>query len=180
MKNKSTLTLFTFFLLLSHCFVVSAQKQKSNNDFTLTVIEQSKKPNYKKEHIHVLELKNNSGQMSEYAITVVTNNCSDKKNNTLQNIKSTNPENSNIKTQLFLNDLNRAEWANEVLKVKPNASVKLFLKTLQNNNAVLDSWNCTDIQITKLSNKTLKGSKNKKSESVIIKTFVPNPNSKGH
>ena len=180
MKNKSTLTLFTFFLSFSICLVASAQKLKSNNDFTLSVLKYSDNPNFEKEHIHVLELKNNSMQISEYAIKLVTENCSEKKKYNSQSIKSTENELMNIKTQMFLNDSNGKEMTGEVIQLNPNDTVKLYLKTQQNSNAVLDSWNCTNIVATKLLKNKIKSSSSKKSELVVIKTFVRNPNNKGH
>ncbi|SHJ19481.1 hypothetical protein [Algibacter luteus] len=180
MKNKSNLKLITFVLTCCICIVVNAQKQNSNNDFTVNVVKSSNESNFEKEHIHVLELKNNSKQLSEYVITMVTNNCSNQKQYDAYNIKSTNKEFTNINTKMFLNDLKGKELTSEVVQVKPNQSIKLYLKTQQNSKAVLDSWNCTKIQATKLSKNQAKGSNSEMSESVMIKTIVRNPNNKGH
>jgi hypothetical protein len=180
MKNKSTLTLFTFLVACCIGFAVSAQQNKSSNDFTIGIVKPSNRSNLEKEHVHILELKNNSRQISEFEINIVTEDCSVEKIYNSLNAKSINKELSNIKAQMFLNDLSGKEISGAIVKVNPNESISIFVKTIQNTNAVLDSRNCTNVLATKLSNNQAKGSKNKISESVTIKTFVRNPNNKGH
>ena len=175
MKNKSTLAFCTFFLLCCLSFTLNAQEQKSNNDFTLNVIKYSDKPNYKKEHTHVLELKNHSQIMSYYSILLVKDECSDNNQN-----KLTNKKESNINTEISFKDLNKNRKVDDIISLKPNESIIIQLKTIQKINAELDSWNCTTLYATKLGKNKSIDKNPKNSKSIILKTFVPNPINRGH
>ena len=179
MKKKSTLAFCTFFLTCCFSLIVNAQQKKANNDFSINLVKYSDKPNFEKEHFHVFELKNNSMLTSEYSISLITNKCSDNKLSSV-NDKSINIKESNINTEVYFKDLNRQHKISDIISLKPNESVKLQMKTQQKNNAKLDSWNCTTICATEVSNNKSKDKKPKISKSIIIKTFIPNPNNLGH
>tara|TARA_R110002072_G_scaffold303002_2_gene491194 strand:+ start:2340 stop:2867 length:528 start_codon:yes stop_codon:yes gene_type:complete len=175
MKNKSTLVFYS--LLLSCCFslLVNAQEQKPHNNFTLNVLQYSDKPNYEKEHVHVLILKNNSSLTSQYSISLFNDQCSDTNQYRLSNKKE-----SNINAEISFDNLNKKSQVSDVVTVQPNKTLKIYLKIKQKISAKLDSWNCTTIRATRLSDNNSKKSKSNIYQSVIIKTFVPNPNTIGH
>ena len=175
MKTKSTLVFYSFFLSCCFSLLINAQEQRSNNDFTLNVIQYSGKPNYEKEHIHILELKNNSQLVSQYSVSIINNQCSDNHQNKLSNKKE-----SNINTEIYLKNLSRKHENGNIISLDPNESIKVKLKTYQKNNAVLGSLNCTSIQATKLSQNESKGLRKNISESITIKTYVPDPANLGH
>lgn len=174
MKNKLTISFCT--VLLSCCFslILSAQKQSVSNDFDFSVINYSDKSNFEKEHIHVLELTNNSNSTSSYTIVSISN-CGDNNPRSNENVKLDIKQASNIKTEIYLKDLNSKDELNDIVSLKPNESIKIYLKIKQNSNATLGSRNCSEIQASKVSQ-----NKSKISKSITIETLISNPINKGH
>ncbi|WP_298346976.1 hypothetical protein [uncultured Algibacter sp.] len=169
MKNKLIIRLNIFIILCSLSLKVNAQKKTLKKDFEINVIKPSDKPNFENEHIHVLELKNNSKLKSEYKVSLIDDNCS----------KGKNKAESNINSQISFENSNKASIDN-IVSLEPNESIKMNLKIQKKNNAKLDSWNCSIISVIKLSNLKSKNTKSNISKSVTIKTFIPNPIHKGH
>lgn len=180
MKNKSTLTLYTFFLLSFLSFMVNAQDKDSNKDFTIQVIKLSDKPILEKEHWHIIELKNTSQITSEYTISIMNDICSAQEDNNKKNNLGFKKIESNINTEIYFIDVNKKQPITDIISLKPNESVKIQLKTKQKDNAKLDSKNCSVITATKVSQNKLKGSKSNSTKFVTIETFVRNPINKGH
>jgi hypothetical protein len=149
--------------------------QKSSNDFTLSIIKLSNKPNFEKEHLHILELKNNSRYSAEYALSL-NNECSE--NNSHNPIKNRNA--LIIDTEIYLGNSNNRFEVNDIISLKANESVKIRFKTYQRNMATSNSWNCTTISVNKVLQNKSKLSEVSSSESVTIKTFAPSSNNLGH
>lgn len=170
MKNKSSLTYYSFLVLCCLSFLTNAQNKKANNDFEISVFKYSDKPNYINEHDHILELKNNSKFKSEYKLLLEDDNCA--KN-------GINKKESNIESNIYFENINKSEIDN-IISLEPNESIKIHLNTKIKDNATLDSWNCSLISVIKLSKNKSKSTKSKVSKSIRIKTFIPNPNHKGH
>ena len=177
MNNKSPLALCTFLLLCISSLILNAQEKKTNNDFTISVIKQTDRSNFEKEHFYVLELKNNSKITSEYAISLINKNCSNNKNS---HSKSSNKKATNISAEIYFEELNSKKQISETISLKAYESIKIRVRTLQKNNAILNSWSCTEIHANKVSKNISKGSKSNFSKSVTIKTYVPDTSNPGH
>ncbi|PWH81406.1 hypothetical protein DIS18_14805 [Algibacter marinivivus] len=174
MKNKSTLLFCTFLLICCFSLTVNAQKKKANNDFTINVVKYSDRPNYENEHIHIIELKNNSKFKSNYTLSLASNNCNDKSS------KLNDKKELNINAEIYFESSNKKQMAVDLISLEPNESIRMRVKTRRKKSAKLNSWNCSSISVTKLSQNKSKNAKANISESITIKTFVPNPNNKGH
>ncbi len=169
MKNKLIIRLNIFIILCSLSLPGNAQKDKLKKDFEINIIKSSDKPNFEKEHIHVLELKNNSKFKSEYKLSLINDNC----------LKSdSNKAESNINSQISFDNSYKNKIDNTI-SLEPNESVQINLKIQKKNNAKLDSWSCSLVSVTKLSNIKSKNTKSNISKSVTIKTFIPNPSHSG-
>ena len=178
MKNKSTSKYIT--LILTCCMTVClyAQKKNMNNDFSLSIAKYSEKPNFEKEHIHVIELKNKSKVSSSYTISAKNNKCSKKHDNTLS--KSIGKKHSELITEIYLNSLNNKQQISNRISLGPNESAKIYLKTKKADNMEMDSRHCTKLYASKLSPAKSINGKSGITKSVTIETFVRNPNNKGH
>jgi hypothetical protein len=146
------------------------------------VVKFSEKLNFEKEHVHIIELKNNSKLLSTYALTIVNKDCSE---DTHHHSKSTEKQlnlnkESYINTEVYIKDLKSKTQKGDIISLKPNESIKIYLKTLQKDNAKLGFRNCTSIQASVISKNKSKSFKSIESKSVSIETLVPNPNNKGH
>lgn len=169
-------------MLCSISLTVNAQKEKLNNDFEINVVKFSEKSNFEKEHMHVIELKNTSKFLSNYALTIINKDCAEDTDHHSKGIeKQLNPnKESYINTEVYIKDLNSKTQKGDIISLKPNESIKIYLKTLQKNNAKPGYRNCTSIQASKISKNKSKSNKSIKSKSVSIETIVRNPNNKGH
>lgn len=182
MKNKSTLTFLSFLVLYSFSLIVNAQKLKTNSEFEINIVKFSDKPNFENTHTHLLELKNNSRYKSEYVVSVVNTNSSEKNHNESKHIENrlVISKESNITTEIYKKDSNSKLEKKAIISLEPNESIMLNLKIQKKVNATLGSWNCSTISVLKLSKSQSKSNQSNNSKSITVKTFVPNPNNRGH
>ena len=178
MKTKSIYKFITVIITCCMTIIVCAQKKHVNNSFSLDVVKYSEKPNFKKEHIHIIELKNKSQVSSSYTISAKNYQCSKNDDNTPS--KSSGKKYSELITEIYLNSLNNKKQIIEPISLGPNESAKIYLKTKQENNMELDSRHCTKLFASKLSPAKSINGKSSITKSVTIETFVRNPNNKGH
>ena len=183
MKNKSTLTFYSFLLLCLSSLFVNAQQ----NAFNLEIVNYSDKPDADIVHSHLLSLTNNSNKVLNFSLLdneiackaeyddVVSNKIGDVDNN--KEVVINNTANKNIPSSLI------AEIYNETLSKKinemtlnPKESIKFYVKITRQNNTEMSQWKCFKITANLLDNENYK----KIGKSVIIRSFIPNPNILGH
>jgi len=157
-----------FVAMIVFTVVVNAQNQsdKSNSVkktslLELSIAENSQAPNTDKVHTYLLKVTNKTGNAISSKIDISNIACANDKSNNVsfqQNISWTNPE----EAQKATND----DKANFI--VQPNQSVSFYVSLIRPDDAVLNSWNCSEIKL-------LGTAKDMVSNIIVIETFIPNP-----
>ena len=180
MKTKSIYKFITVVITCCMTICVFAQKKHVNNSFSLDVVKYSEKPNFEKEHFHVVELKNDSRISAKYTISIKNTKCSKKHDNKKVLSKPHGKKDPELFTEIYLNSISNKQQINEPVSLGPNESAKIYLKTKHADNMELDSRHCTKLFASKLSPAKSINGKSGITKSVTIETFVRNPNNKGH
>ncbi len=176
MKNKSTLTFYSFLLLCCYSICVNAQQ----NVFDLEIVNYSDKPDANVEHLHLLSLTNHSNKTMSFDLSsneitckaeyddVVSNKIgkADDNKETLINTSSVTVEIYNKTLSKKINNIN----------LNANESITFYVKTTRQNNTEIGTWKCFKIAANLLDDKSYE----KIGKSVIIRSFIPNPNILGH
>ena len=190
MRNKSTLTLCIF--LFTCCFTLSINaqqhKKKKSNAFNLEIIKYSDKPDADLVHYHLLKLKNNSNKVANFKLSSKSVKFRKKYENVVRNKvgnidndqddnnskKANNMDASSLTIEIYNEKLNKK--LNKI-SLSPNETIKFYVKIIQENNSEIGQWKYSKI----IANKLLNNKKEKIiKKSVIIKSFIPDPNIKGH
>ncbi|NMH89487.1 hypothetical protein [Flavivirga algicola] len=176
MKNKTTIALYSFLLLCCFSFCVSAQQ----NVFDLEIVNYSDKPDASVEHLHLLSLKNNSNKTSNFDLSSNEIACKAKYNDVISNKigKIDSDEETLINTSSVTVEIYNRTLSKKVNKItlNPNESISFYVKTTRQNNTETGTWKCLKITANLIDNKNHK----KIGKSVIIRSFIPNPNILGH
>lgn len=189
MKNKSHFTFCAFLIICCITLFVDAQEEKRKNiAFDLEIIEYSDKPDADTEHYHLLQLKNNSNKNANFKLSSKWVKCKDEYEDVVRNKfgnidsepennfskKSNNKDISSLTIELYNEKLNKKL---SQISLSPNETIKFYVKIIRENNSEIGQWECS-----KIIAKQLLGNKKEKTvkKSVIIKSFIPDPNLKGH
>ncbi len=176
MKNKSTLTLYSFILLCSFSICIGAQQSV----FDLEIVNYSDKPDAAIEHLHLLSLTNHSNKVLNYDLSsneiaykaeyddVVRNKVGHINNNEEIVITA-----SSLTVEIYNKTLSKK--INKIT-LNPNESISFYVKITRQNNTEAGTSKCLKIVANLLDDENNK----KIGKSVIIRSFIPNPNILGH
>ena len=175
MKNKSTLTLYSFlFMCLSSLFVNAQQ-----NAFNLEIVNYSDKPDANVEHLHLLSLKNNSNKVLNYNLSNKEIECKAEYYDVVRNKIGKIDNDNDVVNKKNMPSLT-IETYNKILSKKinkislsPNESIEFYVKITRQNNTEIGTWKCFKIFANLLNDQKI-------SKSVIIRSYIPTPNVLGH
>lgn len=141
-------------ILLCVIFLTGFNIVLSQEDFELTIVEKSDKPNTEKTHLYVLQLTNNTSKNTSIALSSEQINCKN--------------EEQRLQTGFTFEfyNLERTQLLQKVL-VNGNSSVKFYLKKIAPDDATKSAWNCTTIKASNGQNKIL--------SSITMNSLVQDP-----
>jgi hypothetical protein len=144
---KTTITILAMCLYSTLMF--------GQENFELSIKEDSKESISKSEHFYLLKLKNTSNQSSKINIEAISGNCS--------NLELSKQSALNYK--VINKDKNKTF---ETLTVQPGKSIEFYIKINRNNTTKLGTWNCANISAVSTNGTKL-------SNTITIKSLIPNP-----
>ncbi|MDD7885670.1 hypothetical protein [Flavivirga sp. 57AJ16] len=175
MKNKSTLKFYSFLLLCFFSLSVNAQQ----DTFDLEIVNYSDKPDADVVHLHLLSLTNNSNKVLNISLSNKEVMCKAEHNDVVRNKIGAIDNDDDVINKKSASSLT-LEIYNKTLSKKinkitltPNESIQFYAKITRQNDTEIGTWKCFKIVANPLNDKKI-------GKSVIIRSFIPNPNILGH
>ncbi|CAL2101415.1 conserved protein of unknown function [Tenacibaculum sp. 190130A14a] len=153
---EKTITLVIIFFLYLNVFTGFSQ-----SSVKVTVIEKSSAPNYVKEHLYKIEVENKTANTTSYEISVNNSYC------------KTKNRSNDISYKLYDTDL---KLIDNRINLLAKQTKQFYVKLIKSNISTLNSWNCTRIMVNTANSRLLTNNNNSQSNSVTIKSFIPDPN----
>jgi hypothetical protein len=144
---KLIITIVSLFM----CTILSFAQQSLD----LKIKQGANRPNSEKEHLYLLEISNSSRSTTNFTILTTNISCIDisKDKQTILNNKT-------------LNKTSRREFDSS--SIGPNSNFEFYIKLSRLKNTSIGKWNCTEI-------KAIDNNGNSISNSVVIKSLIPDP-----
>lgn len=136
-------------------WLIAAGAVFAQQPLIIKIKEGSNQPNYKTEHLYLLEVKNITRSKLDYTIKTSNVEC--------EEVQSNQQIELNHST---LNRESRREMSQYTLG--PNQSYEFYVKITRPFNARRNSWNCTEVKAVDNNGKPL-------SNSIVITSLVPDP-----
>ena len=143
-------TLYTIVLV---CFA-GLLNVVGQNDFKLSVVKGTDKPNTESEHQYLINLENNSRSSTSFVFTTENVNC-----------KEENIEYVNLIQEVYTSNLNERVSS---VTLSAGESYNFYVKIKRPLNTKLGSWNCTKITASSSNGTPVK-------KSVMITTWIQDP-----
>jgi hypothetical protein len=113
-------------------WLFAASTAIAQQSLILKIKEGSDQPNYKTEHLYLLEIKNTTRSNASFTIKTSNVTCEEfKRNQQIELSHST------------LNKDSRRQFSN--YNLRPNESFEFYVKLTRPLNAAKNSWNCTEV-----------------------------------
>lgn len=146
MKTFTTILLVGFGILFC----------QGQEQLKLSIKKGSDAPNFKTEHMYLLELSNLGSIASNVSISIENKECA--------NIKKS--DQTKLIQELFDN---KKQSQRQQIVVPSGKSVEFYIKLSRPNGARLNTWNCSEIVAMSKEGKIM-------SNSITIETLIPNSN----
>ncbi len=149
MKTFATLLMLSFGMLCSY----------GQETLKISLKKESDEPTTANEHFYFIEVTNTGKKAATATISVVNSSCKEEK-------KTGNFSGKPAMKETVLN-ASKSSQLNQV-SVEPGKTVEFYVKLTREQNAELNTWNCSKIVAVSNDGKVI-------SNTLTIESFIPNP-----